>query len=282
MVAAPAEAQLFAAVLPTARSVQVGEPATAFATIINSGSSPATGCTISPFTSVPATFLYQTTDPATNALTGTPNTPVDIAAGGSQSFLIAFTPTAQIPRQPVPPFEERNYVLVALTFVCTNTDPAPVSTANRLTLSATPNPQPDLVAVIATTTGDGIVNIPSAGTGAFAVAVTNIGADTPTAVGARIAVTGPGVGGDPYRGVFVCQTDPMTAACVTPLGDAQLPLTIATGETMTFSVFLQGTGLNFAFDPAVDRTGVTFGIPPAPMHNEVIWGAASVAWRVVP
>ena len=85
---------LVAAVLPSSRSVQVGNTATAFATMINSGSLAASGCAIVPVTTVPASFVYQTTDPATNALTGLPNTPVSIAAGASQSFVIAFTPNA--------------------------------------------------------------------------------------------------------------------------------------------------------------------------------------------
>jgi streptogramin lyase len=89
---------LVAAVLPSSRSVEVGSTATAFATIINSGSSTASGCAVAPVTSVPASFVYQTTNPATNALTGSPNTPASIAAGGSQSFVIAFTPTRRSSR----------------------------------------------------------------------------------------------------------------------------------------------------------------------------------------
>ena len=87
---------LVAAVLPSSRSVQVGVAATAFATIINAGVSTATGCGISPVTSLPANFSYQATDPATNQVTGSPNTPVDIAAGAARSFIISLTPTATI------------------------------------------------------------------------------------------------------------------------------------------------------------------------------------------
>jgi virginiamycin B lyase len=56
---------LVAAVLPASRSVEIGNTATAFATMINSGGANATGCAIVPVTPVPATFLYQTTDPST-------------------------------------------------------------------------------------------------------------------------------------------------------------------------------------------------------------------------
>ena len=82
-----------AAILPSSRSVQMDSPATAFATIINAGQQLATGCTISPITSIPATLTYQTTDPATNQVTNSPNTSVDIPAGAAQSFIFALTPT---------------------------------------------------------------------------------------------------------------------------------------------------------------------------------------------
>jgi hypothetical protein len=79
---------LVAAVLPSSRSVQVNTPAAAFATVINTGQAMATSCSIAPLTNVPATFIYQTTDPATNQVIGFPNTPADIAAGAAQSFVL--------------------------------------------------------------------------------------------------------------------------------------------------------------------------------------------------
>lgn len=83
---------LVAAVLPTSRSVEIVATPTAFATIIDAGPADAATCTIAPATSIPASFLFQTTDPTTNALTGTPNTPANIAAGQAQSLVIALTP----------------------------------------------------------------------------------------------------------------------------------------------------------------------------------------------
>jgi hypothetical protein len=128
--------------------VQVGNTATAFATIINSGAA-ASGCAIAPVTSVPASFVYQTTDPATNGLTGSPNTPVSIPAGAAQSFVIALTPNA-----PVVPTE------VALGFDCAGANAARSNTGlNTLLYSASVTPVPDIVALAATAMNDGILHI---------------------------------------------------------------------------------------------------------------------------
>src|SRR4030095_922516 len=155
-----------AAVLPSSRSVQVGTTATAFAALINAGSDTGIACALRLITSLPATFTYRTTDPATNQVTGSPNTPVNVGAGATQSFVFALTPSA-----PIAPTD------VQLSFDCANSDPAPINTGlNTLLLSASATPVPDIVALAATLTNDGIVNIPGAtGTGAFAVATVNVG-----------------------------------------------------------------------------------------------------------
>ena len=83
MFANSAHADLAAATLPTSRSVQVGDTATTFATIINAGSTPAGNCRIEPPNGIDADFSFQTTDPATNLPVGTPNAAVDVPAGQS-------------------------------------------------------------------------------------------------------------------------------------------------------------------------------------------------------
>ena len=157
---------LVAAVLPSSRSVQVGTTATAFATIINTSSATATACGLALLTSLPATFSYQTTNPATNQVTGFPNAPVNIAAGATQSYVFALTPSA-----PIAPAD------VQLDFDCTNINPASIIPGlNTLLFSASNTPVPDIVALVATLTNDGIVNVPGAnGTGVFAVATVNVG-----------------------------------------------------------------------------------------------------------
>jgi hypothetical protein len=235
---------LFAAVLPTSRSVAVGMPATAFATIINTGTSTATGCQIVPGTTMPASFAFQTTNPTTNALTGTVNTPADIPAKGAQTFMFAFTPTAAIA-----PTDVR------LNFVCANATAAPiVSGIDTFLLSASTTPGPDILAVSATLTNNGIVDIPgTTGTGIFSVAAMNLGIDGTIAVSADM-----GAADLPVR-IALCQTDPMTGQCVNPTVPTTNPvaITINANEMPTFGIFVTGTS-TVSFAPALNRIFVRF------------------------
>jgi len=216
-----AAASPFAAVLPTSRSVEVDATATVFATILNPDDVTATNCAIQPASSQDADFFFQTTDPATNALTGTIDTAVDIPAGGSQSFVIGMTPRSEFG-----PFN------VEFAFFCGNTGAAPVLEAiNTLLLSGSPAPTADVVAVALTATGDGIANIPrESGFGFLSVATTNVGAaDTITAMPIDIA----GLDG----AVLICETDQTTGACLADPA-ASTSRAIPTDGTATYSVFM--------------------------------------------
>jgi virginiamycin B lyase len=259
---------LVAAVLPSSRSVQVGSTATAFATIINSGDSALSGCAITPVSGTPTSFLYQTTIAANNALTGTANTPVMIAAHGSQSFFLAFTANASfVPTDTV------------LGFDCANADAAPsISGLNTILLSGSTTPVPDVIALSATPSGDGTLHIPGpSGSAAFAIATTNVGA------GGQMSFTvDTGATVLPLTLNF-CPTDPTTAQCtgqataVVPAnsGNAQstavpastipaatarvtsLPISIIAGATPTFSIFATATG-SIPFAPQTNRIFVRF------------------------
>jgi len=248
---------LVAAVLPSSRSVQVGTTATAFATIINAGSVTATACRISLLTSLPATFSYQTTNPATNQVIGAPNTPVNITAGAAQSYVFALTPSA-----PIAPTD------VQLSFDCTNTDPAPINTGlNTLLLSASTTPVPDIVALAVTPTNDGIVNILATnGTGALAVATVNVGA-----TGTITASADTGSATLPVN-ISLCQTNPATGQCISGIGST-MTTTINANATPTFGIFVQGSG-NVPFDPAANRIFVRFKD-----GGDVTRGSTSVAAR---
>jgi hypothetical protein len=231
---------LLAAVLPDARSVEVGATATAFAYLINTGTGTGAPCGIAPSTSVPATFLYQTTDQGTNTVTGSPNTPVAIAPGGTQSFLIAFTPSKAFNTTPI-----------AFNFECGGLDPAPVvAGVNNFTLSASTTPVPDIVA-IAASADPGYVDIPGAtGTGAFAVATINLGVDATIT-----ATANTGAANLPVT-VLLCQTNPTSGACLaapTPT----LTTDIQPDAMPTFGVFVTDSAA-VADMPAVNRVFVTF------------------------
>ena len=121
-----------------------------------------------------------------------------------------------------------------------------VTGLNTLLLASGSGPVPDIIA-LAATAATGIVDIPGDnGTGVFAVATVNAG------VGAEItsSATGPGVS------VQVCETNPTTGACISPVG-ASVTTTIESNTTPTFGFFVTGQG-NIPFDPANNRVSVVF------------------------
>jgi len=231
---------LVAAVLPSSRSVQVGVPATVFATIINAGPIRAIACEPSLLTNVPVTFTFQPTNPATNQPTGATTTPISIAGSAFQSFVVAFTPTAAIP-----PTE------LQLSFACGQTQAPITPGVNTVLLSAAPTPIPDIVALAATLGNDGIVNIPGlTGTGFFTVASVNVGAaSTITATADMGSVP-------PLAAISLCQTNAASVCLAAPAGSVTLP--IAAGATPTFAIFVTGTGAPVPFLPGQNRIFVRF------------------------
>jgi hypothetical protein len=155
---------IVAAVAPNARTAAPGTTVTAFATVINARQTQANACSIALPTGVPATLLYQTTNPATNTPVGTPNQPVNIPGGGSQSFFFAITPTASFTQD------------IPLVFACTNTNPAPSFPGlNTFLLSSTAAPIADMLSISDTQTHDGNMVIPSpTGTGLIVTASINL------------------------------------------------------------------------------------------------------------
>jgi len=229
------------AILPSSRSVEVGDVATAFLTVINSSPFTALGVGISVATSIPAAFGYQTTSSLTNQPIGTPNTPVNIPPGSAQSFIVALQPSA-----PIAPTE------VAFNVSGANTLPTGTLVGiNTVLLSAAATPVPDIVALGATANNDGIVNIPTAaGTGVFAVATVNVGATGSITVSADTGhATLP-------LSISLCQTNPANGQCISVTGASVTPL-INTNATPTFAIFVQGHG-NVPFDPASNRIFVRF------------------------
>ncbi|RKT43032.1 S8 family peptidase [Thiocapsa rosea] len=246
------QATINTAVLPYARAVAIAETATAFASVINSGDTTALSCLIALPTGIPATLSYQTTT-AANVLTGTPNTPVDIAAGATQGFVFGITPSQSMAATEIP-----------LVFDCTNTAPAPSHPGlNTFILSAAAIAPPDLLAIGVTPSGDGVVRLPSStGIGFFATAAVNIGSAGTVTVSAD----------DGGRGLpltlRVCETTPAGEWIV--CGNSLTRL-VGADQTAYFTVFATGTGQPIAFDPANNRLFLRFA------SNGTTVGATNVA-----
>ena len=242
----PAPPSLLAAVLPDARSVQLGETATIFATLINAGPTTLDACQIGlrPTVATTLTLSYQTTDPTTNALTGTLNTPVAIPGNnGTQSFLIAFQDTVQEVLTGLP-----------LDFHCVNgadlNAAAVVPGVTTVDLSFSAMPVADVIALVATATQNGIVEVPDGGVAAFAVASINVGATEALTLSANTGTATLPVA------LTICLTDPTSGQCLTtPAPTVSLQYTA--GAAPTFSVFLQSSGA-IPFDPAASRVYLRF------------------------
>ena len=231
---------LYAAILPASRSVQVGSPATAFATIINAGAGPAAACGPSLDTALPVTFSFRTTD-AFNNPTGAESTPANIPAGGSQSFVFAITPEAAFAPVEIP-----------LRFTCADTMAAGlISGVNTLQMSASPDPVPDIVALAATIDNDGVVKVTDSGV--FAVAAANVG------IGGQIRVDANTGAADLPLQLLICQTDPQTSDCLADPVDAGSGVTVEfeSAATPTFGVFLFSKA-TIPLDPANHRIYVRF------------------------
>jgi photosystem II stability/assembly factor-like uncharacterized protein len=273
----PSPPSLVSAILPSSRSVQVGTRATAFATIINTGTAGSNllgtnaltptnvagvTCGITQLTGVPTRFTFQATDPRTNEQIAPLNTPVEILPGKSAAFVISLTPTAAFCSTDI-----------KFGFNCTNSQLALLTNGvNDLTLTTSINAVPDMIALAATLRTDGIVHVTrSTNTGVFAVATTNLGASGTITVSADT-----GNATLPVN-LAICQTNPMSGVCLSPPSPT-VTTQINTNETPTFAVFVSGSD-PVPFDPATKRIFVRFkeNATCETVSGMVTRGATSVA-----
>jgi hypothetical protein len=251
---------LVAAVLPGARSVVDTGAATIFATMVNATGAALNNCQVELPTAASRQLLldYQTTDPSTNALTGTADTPVSIAANGLQTFLLSFSDTENTGTVFSDPGQQ-------LFFACDGVDPAATTQGvNTVDLSFSPTPVADIIA-LAAVSGDvpGTLDFPTSGAGAFAVASDNVGsADTLTVSvdtgSAALPLT-----------LTLCPTNASAQCTSTPA--ASVSQSFAAGSSPTFSVFATASA-PVAFAPATSRIFVRFTDSSGASH-----GSTSVA-----
>lgn len=261
-------------VLPIMRSVQNGEPATAFATIINPANSggTATGCGLRLAGSDASTFSFQTTT-AANALTGTPNTTVDIPAGEAQNFLFAVTSAttfnnntnavgSAVPSEN----DERNLFIEA--YCANRRSDEYVLGLNSLAFVSAAAETADIIAMAATLNNDGWINVPLTGNmvGIASVAITNVGQGVVITASADT-----GGRSQEIQSIELCGTD-ATGACVTNRSSAVNAI-VNTDGTATFAIFVRGTGNAIPEDPARNRIFIRFN------EGSIPRGATSVAVR---
>jgi hypothetical protein len=159
---------------------------------------------------------------------------------------------------------------MGVIFDCANTPTTvTVSGLNTFLLSASGTPSPDLIAIGATPTGDGILNLPGAnGTELFAAAAINIGA------AGQITATIDDNGRGLALTAAICQSDPMTAQCVNPPSPgSSATFNAGANQTVTLTMSVTGAG-NVPFDPASNRLFVRLKT-----SDGVTRGATSVAVR---
>ncbi len=246
---------LVAAVLPSSRSAMIGEPVTAFVSVVNAGPVAVDSVGVFLRTPIPATLVFHATDPATNIPTRPPGVPVSLAPGRTQSFAIVLTADAPF----APTIVEFDFAPLGADRVTA------IPGVNTLLLSASAAPAPDIVALGVTASRDGTLHASVSGAlataratvtgrllprashrGAFAVAVVNAGgaSDVITAT-ARIT-------GSTTPVATVRETDTATGAVIG--GDTRH---LAPGQTATFGVFVAAPQA-VAFEPGRNRVVVEF------------------------
>ena len=155
---------------------------------------------------------------------------------------------------------------VDLRFLCDNDGPAPsFSGLNTLFFAASDQPTPDMVALAATTTNDGVTVIsPVNDFGFFSVATVNVGSAGTVTVAARS-------NGQQPAGLFVCETNPANGTCLDPPA-ASVTATVGANGTPTFSVFVNHAEA-IDFDPAGNRVFLDF------TEGGALRGSTSVAFK---
>lgn len=266
--------RVVSSVLPITRSVRNGTAATAFATIINPAAtgSTATACGLRLAGSDASSFSYQTTT-AANALSGTANTPVDIAAGAAQNFIFSVTSASDFSDNVnqvggvVPSANVETDLFIEAH--CSNRRSAEYTLGlNSLTFLSLSTAPADVIALAATINNDGRINVPTTGNrvGVASVAVSNVGAGAIITASADTAGRAMAI-----SEIEICGTN-AAGACVTTRGPSAT-LALNANATATFAVFVRGTGDAIADDPARNRVFIRFNEGSAPR------GATSVAVR---
>jgi hypothetical protein len=173
---------------------------------------------------------------------GSANAPFSLRAGASQTMVVAVSAISPIS------------ATIRPRFICSDQtsasyDAATIDGLDTIQFSASAAQTPDVIALSATTSNDGILHIQGNSAGAFAVAVDNVGSAS-----AIIATVDTGLVELPLQAT-ICQTD-VNGQCL-QTSAASATLSLAANATATFGVFIQATG-ELPFRPDAFRVSVRF------------------------
>lgn len=295
--------KVFASTLPEQRTVQPGDTASWFATIINSSDSDIHNCraemrvetpmfvsfpAYSPFDPSSNPFHFQTTDPATNLLTGVLDTAFDIPAGGSQTlaFFIETDASTDDP-QGFPVLDHTENVRVPVDYVCDEGAILP-TVVNQPRLTVTSEILPDIIPIALDLDNSGIVHFDDAPFSAVAVAA--ILANPGDGPFANIVVSANDVLWRPYDhmdtfhavselpnlGALICETNPADGTC---LADPSYQVVVTFGtDAKTFTVFYElNQNSVVPFLPPQNRTQIDFGSAETTTNMARRFGSTSLA-----
>ncbi len=238
-----AQNSVLAAVLPNARSVQTAQTATAYAVILNTGTQTANNCRLTLGPGFNGAFSFQQAD-SQNNLIGALNAPADIPPGGQQNFVFAVRPDTAFAPKPLD-----------LDFVCDNAVAPRTKSVNSFTLGASDTPVADILPIVRTLSGDGIVRVGGQDfIQLYAASAINIGASGPITVRPVFSAF------SNAAGMAVCQSDPATGQCLdggSLLDRPQSSITLPIGSSaVTFTVLVKAGST--AFWPEFARVGLEF------------------------
>ena len=217
--AAQAQTVLRASVLPNSRAAETGETVSVFATMLNSGETALENCSVALDGADPWTIGYQRTD-AGNAPIGDANTPFSIPAGEGQSLVLTFSAASAAAGDEV-----------RILYACDGASAAVIPGVNTVFLTASDTAPPDIIPILSTLSGDGVMRVATeGGRSRMAAAAINIGPAADIDVRAVAPFLPNNVA------LEVCETDPGTGACTSARAES-VRVNFAEDETRTFTIF---------------------------------------------
>lgn len=232
---APAVSQtLEASILPSARAVANNGTATIFMTVLNSGNTDATNCSIQDFSRGSSLSDLNWAVVENGTPTGAQNATFTVPANGRVDLVIGST-------------DSNARYTTGFQALCDGGVASPIRNGVNTASITFGNAPADIIPIIATTSNDGVIRFnPQTGAAAFSVAAVNIGTER------NVRITGRRIGFLDVPGIRtrICETG-TNGQCLAPR-TAFLDVTLGSTPRF-FSILVQVTGGDVPFLPDVLR-----------------------------